>query len=215
MSRTARICSAKTRPLTVIICVCSALGVQFSFSQDHHGHDHDHAAPAPPAQRRTQVNSEELAKILTADRDTQEAKREPLKLPPLPEGVEELTFQEFFKNPVGPRGLEPSSKLLSLDGKRVRLLGYVAEMIRSNKRNIIFAPVPLKPQPEEYGLADEIPATHVLVTIPGDPTEQVPLVPGALLLTGTLSIEKSTKDGETSFVRMLLDPPTSAGPGTR
>ncbi len=162
MSRTAKICFTKTSSQTFIICVCSALGVQISFSQYHHDHDHDHAAPVPPAQRRTQVCSEQLAKILTAERIAQEATREPIKLPPLPEGVEDLSFQEFFKNPVGPRGLEPSSKLLSLNSKRVRILGYVAEMQRSNKRNIIFAPVPLKPQPEEYGLADEIPATHVL-----------------------------------------------------
>ena len=203
----------KPSAMALFLCIVSGLGVQNTYSETHH--DHDHAAPAPPAQRRTRVDTAELARILTAERDQQGLVRKPLNLPPLPEGVEELGFQEFFQNPVGPRGLEPTSKLLSLNGKRVRIVGFVAEMERSNKRNILFAPVPLKPQPEEYGLADEIPATHMLVTIPGDPTVQVPIVPGALLLTGTLSIGNSTADGETSFVRMRLDPPATADAATR
>lgn len=204
--------STKSNVVTFIAILCSALGVQNSLSGDYH--DHDHAAPAPPAERRTRVDTDELAKLLSAERESR-VPTPAMKLPPLPEGVEELGFQDFFRNPVGPRGLEPSAKLLSLNGKRVRILGFVAEMERTNKRNIIFAPVPLKPQPEEYGLADEIPATHVLVTIPGDPETQVPLLPGALLLTGTLAVGHSTEDGETSFVRLLLDPPAAANAGTR
>lgn len=204
--------SIKTNTVTFIACICGALGIQNSLSGEHH--DHDHAAPAPPAERRTKVDAEELAKILTAERESQ-LPTPAIKLPPLPDGVEELGFQEFYRNPVGPRGLEPSAKLLSLNGKRVRILGFVAEMERANKRNIIFAPVPLKPQPEEYGLADEIPATHVLVTIPGNPETQVPLVPGALLLTGTLAVGQSSEDGESSFVRMVLDSPAAPDAITR
>lgn len=206
--------SIKANAITIIACFCSALGVQTSLSGDHHDHDHDHAAPAPPAERRTRVDSEKLAQLLTAERESQ-VSTPAIELPPPPAGVEELGFNEFFLNPVGPRGLEPSARLLSLNGKRVRILGFVAEMERTNKRNIIFAPVPLKPQPEEYGLADEIPAAHVLVTIPGDPETQVPLVPGALMLTGTLAVGNSTNDGETSFVRMILDAPAASDVPTK
>ena len=197
--------SIKQNVITFTACVCSVLGVQTSLAGEHH----DHAAPAPPAERRTRVDREELAEILTADRESQIPARA-VSLPPLPEGVADLSFQEFYRNPVGPRGLEPSAKLLSLNGRRVRILGFVAEMERANKRNIIFAPLPLKPQPEEYGLCDEIPATHLLVTIPGDPETQVPLLPGALLLTGTLTVGHSTEDGETAFVRLVLDAPAAA-----
>ena len=201
--------SIKSSAVTLIFCVCSALGSQNVFSENLlHDHDHDHGAPPAPAVRRTRVDTVELAKLLSLEKESR-ASEAPLKLPPLPDGVEEIGFHEFFANPVGPRGLEPSAKLLSLNGKRVRILGYAAEMKRSNKRNIIFAPMPLKPQPEEYGLADEIPAAHLLVTIPGDPDKQVPLVSGALLLTGTLSVGNSPNDGEASFVRMLLDSPVS------
>lgn len=192
---------------TFIACAFSAVGIQTALSENHH--DHDHEAPAPPAERRTHVSAEELAKILTDEKETRKP-LEAIKLPPLPEGVEEIGFQEFFNNPVGPRGLEPTAKLLSLNGKRVRIMGYVAEMERPEKRNIILAPLPLKPQPEEYGAADEIPAAHVLVTVPGDPNKQVPLLSGAMLLTGILSVGQSTEGGETSFVRMLLDAPAPA-----
>ncbi len=46
------------------------------------------------------------------------------ELPPLPEGVEELKFSDFYKLPVGPRGLEPSAELLAMNGKKVRLSGF-------------------------------------------------------------------------------------------
>lgn len=202
--------STASNAISIVLCVCSLLGIQSSLSEDHHGHDHDHdhSAPPPPAERRTRVDAVELAKLLT-DEKAKQAPAPELKLPPLPEGVQELGFHEFFQNPVGPRGLEPSAKLLSLNGKRVRILGFVAEMERTSKRDIIFAPIPLKPQPEEYGLADEIPAAHVLATIPGDPNEQVPLVAGPLLLTGTLSLGNPPQNGESSFVRLLIDSPAA------
>src|SRR6188768_3927175 len=38
-----------------------------------------------------------------------------VQLPPLPEGVEELKFAEFFKMPVGPRGLELTERALALN----------------------------------------------------------------------------------------------------
>jgi len=46
------------------------------------------------------------------------------ELPPLPAGVEELKFADFYKMPVGPKGLEPSEKLLGLNGRKVRLSGF-------------------------------------------------------------------------------------------
>lgn len=196
-----------TALLFLIGCTSSTVGIQTSFSED--GHDHDHSAPQPPAERRTRVSQDELAAALSAARQTQGQVVPDLKLPPLPDGVEEISFQEFYQLPVGPRGLEPSAKLRSLNGKRVRILGFMGEMPRADKRNFIFAPVPLKPQPEEYGLCDDIPATHVLVTIPGNPDESIPFSAAPMLLTGVLSLVTGSDNSETSFVRMLLTPPES------
>ena len=49
------------------------------------------------------------------------------KLEAAPAGVVDLKFQELFKLPVGERGLEPSEKLVALDGKRVRIVGYMVQ----------------------------------------------------------------------------------------
>lgn len=194
----------KTNGTVMMVCLSSVFGVQSSFSEEHH--DHDHSAPQPPAERRTRVSQEKLAEMLNATHQAPSQAAPDLKLPPLPEGVEEISFKEFYQLPVGPRGLEPSAKLLSLNGKRVRILGFMGEMRRADKRNIIFAPVPLKPQPEEYGLCDDIPATHVLVTIPGNPDESIPFSAAPMLLTGVLSLVTGSNNSETSFVRMLLTP---------
>ena len=198
----------KTSSFAFMICLSSVFGVQVTFSEDHH--DHDHSAPQPPATRRTRVSQDELAEILSASHQAPSQATTDIKLPPLPEGVEEISFQEFYQLPVGPRGLEPSAKLLSLNGKRVRILGFMGEMRRADKRNIIFAPMPLEPQPEEYGLCDDIPATHVLVTVPGNPDETIPYSAAPMLLTGVLSLGTGSNDSETSFVRMLLTPSESS-----
>lgn len=159
---------------------------------------------------------EELAQVLDKEKvGTGKTANEVARdLPPLPEGVSELRFDEFYKMPVGPRGLEPTEKLLSLNGKRVRILGYMANMQMRGNRQMMLAPVPLKAQPLEYGQADDIPATHVLVRVPGNAAQAVPYTPGLLLLTGKLTVGGRSLDGENAFVRLLLDSPqeTSSSP---
>lgn len=151
---------------------------------------------------------EELAQILEKEKNAAgQVAREAVNLPPLPEGVEDFRFDEFYKMPVGPRGLEPTEKLRSLHGRRVRILGYMADMQLRGNRQMIFAPVPLKAQPLEYGQADDIPAAHVLVRVPGNASERVPFTPGLMILTGKLTVGGRSLDGENAFVRLLLDPP--------
>ena len=47
-------------------------------------------------------------------------------LPAVAAGVSELRFSEMFKMPVGPLGLEASATLLGLNGRPVRIVGYMA-----------------------------------------------------------------------------------------
>src|SRR5688500_58712 len=61
------------------------------------------------------------------------------KIPPLPAGVTELKFSEFFVSPVGPQGLELTHRLSSLDGKRVRMLGYMVRNERGLPGQFLFA----------------------------------------------------------------------------
>jgi hypothetical protein len=131
-------------------------------------------------------------------------------LPPLPEGVTELKFTEFFKTPVGPYGLEPTDKLKALQGKKVRIAGYMAIREKEVPGRFILAGAPVNIEDDEAGFAD-LPATHVWVFLPYAPDRAVPRVHRPLLLTGTLEIGNREEKGENaiSFVRLSLDKPVS------
>lgn len=151
-------------------------------------------------------------------------------LPPLPEGVEQLKFADFFKTPVGPYGLEVTDKLKSLDGKRVRILGFMVfeevtrctagEGARDRKGRVLPAwlecltpgrlmltPTPQQVSYAHYGVCDDLPPQTLYVTVPEKVGEPIPHLGGPLLLTGVLSVgNKPEPDGRISSVRLTLDP---------
>lgn len=130
-------------------------------------------------------------------------------LPPLPPGVTELKFSEFFRQPIGPRGLEYTEKLRALDGRRIRILGFMARQTKPAERCFLLSPVPLTLNEVEYGHADDLPATAIHVFTTSDAPAATPFTPGLLLLTGKLSLgNRLEADGRTSTVRLFLDPPT-------
>lgn len=157
--------------------------------------------------------------------------RPAVELPPLPAGVEELKFADFFRLPVGPRGLEITPRLQALDGKRVRIFGHMVkedltpcnscpvtpvkgkrplpawmEFVVSGR--MMFTELPAMVSHAHYGLADDLPPQTVFVTVPDKFGELVPYTPGPLLLTGVLSVgNKPESDGRISVVRLTLDPP--------
>ena len=129
-------------------------------------------------------------------------------LPPAPPGVTDLRFNELFK-PIGSRGLEYSEKVRALDGKKVRMLGYMVNQSQPAPRTFLLSPVPVTLHEEEYGLAEDMPATIVHVMTQTQATPIVPYTPGVLLLTGTLGLgNREEPDGRISSVRLALDPPT-------
>lgn len=130
-------------------------------------------------------------------------------LPPLPPGVTELKFSEIFRQPIGPRGLEYTERLRALDGRRIRILGYMARQTKPVDHCFLLAAVPLMLNEIEYGHADDLPATTLHVFTSSDAPEKTPFTPGPLLLTGKLSLgNRLEADGRTSTVRLHLDPPT-------
>ncbi len=129
------------------------------------------------------------------------------RLPPPPVGVTELKFSEFFKSPAGRLGLEPTEKLCSLAGKRVRILGFMARQTRPSPGVAILAPFAMATNEYEYGLADDFPPNVVFVEVPRYADLAVPHTPGPLLLTGALEVgRREEADGRVSFVRLKLDP---------
>jgi len=135
-------------------------------------------------------------------------------LPPLPAGVTELKFSEFFVSPIGPRGLTLTEKLRSLDGKRVRILGYMAQQEQPAPGMFLFNAIPVRLNEEHYGLADDLPAATLFVSMPKDRGQVVRYTPEMMLLTGTLSLgNREEADGRISTVRLALEAPAAASEG--
>lgn len=128
-------------------------------------------------------------------------------LPPLPPGVTALGFDEFFVRPIGDAGLVPTSKLRALDGKRVRVLGWMVGREKPTPGTLLLAPVPVNIEEDESGFSD-LPPACVRVLVPHARNVVLAHVRGPLLLTGVLSVGNRTEsDGSVSFVRLTLDPP--------
>jgi len=126
---------------------------------------------------------------------------------PPPHGVEDIKFREFFKMPIGPRGLEPTDKLLGLNGKRVRIFGYMVNAEEPSAGPFILAPLAVSMAEKEDGPADDMPATILFVHIENAEGLIVPHIPGLLKLTGTLDLgNREETDGRVSAVRLHLDP---------
>jgi hypothetical protein len=128
-------------------------------------------------------------------------------LPPLPPGVVDLVFKDFFKDPVGPRGLELTDTLRHLDGRRVRLTGYmVQEHHVTRPGRFILTPQAVQLDEEEFGLCDDLPASATLVIVPSAGANPVPHQPGRVFVVGTLSLgSREEKDGHVFLVRLTLD----------
>jgi hypothetical protein len=119
----------------------------------------------------------------------------------------DLKFQEFFQLPIGPRGLEPTPKLLSLNGKRVRILGYMAHQEGATPGMFVLAPFPLEMGDEDESLADDLPANALFVHPDGSADTVVPYVSGIIQLTGVLQLgAREEVDGHVSQVRLQIDP---------
>ena len=120
----------------------------------------------------------------------------------------DLRFREMFSLPVGPRGLEPSQKLLRLDGRQVRMVGYMVE--QETMRSFILAPLPLKLGDEDESLADDLPSGVVFIHFAAEGNRSFRHVPGLLELTGMLSVGNFTEaDGRVSTVQLTLAATTS------
>lgn len=128
------------------------------------------------------------------------------ELPPPPAGVTNIKFGEFFKMPIGPLGLEPTEKLLSLNGQRIRLVGYVVREEDRLPGRFLLSPLPVSLGDEDESLADDLPPTTVFVHLQGIKERSVPYLDGLVKLTGTLEIgAREEGGGRVSTLRLLLD----------
>lgn len=127
-------------------------------------------------------------------------------LPPLPKGVTELKFSDFFKLPIGPKGLDPTEILSRLDGKQVRVVGFQVKEEEPFKGLFMLTANPTSLAEVEDGPADDLPAATLFVHMPDrDKDKVIAYRSGLWALTGTLSLgNQSELNGRTSYVRLIL-----------
>jgi len=127
------------------------------------------------------------------------------RLPAPPEGVAELKFAEMFKTPIGPKGLEPTERLRLLDGRRVRMVGYVVQQQPPIPGAFLLSPLPVFAGDEDESLADDIPPSAVLVRLPHARQARVPALPGLVQVSGTLHVGESEAGSRVATAHLELD----------
>lgn len=130
-------------------------------------HQSDEAVPTRPAPRKLLVEK---------------------ALPPPPRGVAELRFRDVFKHPVGAYGLEATERLLSLDGQRVRVVGYMVRQAEGGAGAFALSPLPLTLGDADEGLADDLPPSALLVQMPAQAALRPDHLSGLIQLTGRLRV---------------------------
>jgi hypothetical protein len=110
---------------------------------------------------------------------------------------------------AGPE-LRPSKAALALSGKRVRLVGYMADMELPPRGALYLVPQPVRCDEAGGGTAD-LPLESVLVQVASAPQRSFSHVPGPLEAVGTLYVGNETDEqGNGSNFRLKLDAPPAA-----
>jgi len=121
--------------------------------------------------------------------------------PALPE-AERLEFREFFEPGAG---LLLTPKLRALSGKRVRLVGFMAQLELPPRGAFYLVPRPVHCDESGGGTAD-LPLESVLVLSTSSAGQAVPFLAGALEVTGLLEVgNQPDSEGRVSAFRLRLD----------
>ena len=109
----------------------------------------------------------------------------------------------------GPR-LAPSARARALDGQRVRLAGYMAELEEPPRGAFYLSPRPVRCDEGGAGTGD-LPPDAVRVVVRAAPGAVLPHVPGPIVATGVLVIGNAADaDGRVSLFRLVLERPPEA-----
>jgi len=125
-------------------------------------------------------------------------------------GIPSLNFRDFFKLPIGPRGLEPTEKLKALAGRRIGIVGFMVRQSIPTSDFFVLSPLPVSLGDEDETLADDLPASVIFVHV--QPSRETPLFhfPGVLRVSGILNLGAyEESDGHVSSVRLHLDAESS------
>lgn len=127
--------------------------------------------------------------------------------PTLSANVPKISLREFYKLPIGPRGIEPTEKLLSLKDKQIRVVGYMVKEEEPTVGLFMLSPVPVSLAEKEDGPADDMPVSTLFVHMPPkDADKAMAYRPGLWELTGTLRLGNLEEaNGRVSYTQLILD----------
>jgi hypothetical protein len=118
-------------------------------------------------------------------------------------GPARLSFAELLE--ADPSQLAPSRRALELDGRRVRIVGFMAQMEIAPEGAFYLCARPVTADEAGGGTAD-LPVAAVRVISPASKGRPVRFIPGPLEVTGTLQVgRRAEEDGSVSHFRILLD----------
>ena len=124
-----------------------------------------------------------------------------------------LSFGEFFKQPMGSRGLEMTPKLLAANGQSVSITGSMVQQELPALGHFMLTPRPVRMSESADGDADDLPAAWVMVYL--DPEQKdfaIPSQRGLMELSGKLSVGRlEESDGRVSWVRLQLETEATRG----
>lgn len=89
------------------------------------------------------------------------------------------------------RGLESTDSLRKLDGHRVRLKGFMAQMEEPPKGGFWLVPRPVF-QDESGGGTGDLPPNSVFVIVRSSPSKSISYLPGGITVTGTLKLSNKS-----------------------
>lgn len=119
-----------------------------------------------------------------------------------------LTFQQFFKTPIGNTGLETSPSLAEADGKKVQISGYMVQHELPTPGRFFLTPRPVQMSEYADGDADDLPPATLLVQL-ADEQQQwlVPHTRGRITVEGILHVgREESPQGRVTWVRLDLSP---------
>jgi hypothetical protein len=137
----------------------------------------------------------------------QAAQRNSKPLPELPAGVQELRFQDLFNPVIGDRGPEYTDIVKRLNGKKVRVAGFMVRELNRKGGVFMLAPWPTRIESDGYCVYEDFPPATLHVLLPEVFTKPLPFSPGLLAVTGTLDLSPGQMpDGRNCVASIRLDP---------
>ncbi len=128
-------------------------------------------------------------------------------LPPVAEGVTDLSFGKLLVVPIGPAGLELSADAKKAMGRPIRMVGHMVRQMQPIPWTFLLSPVPQSLHEREYFLCESLPASAVRVHMPKGPQPIVPYRSGLVAVTGMLTTEgPEESDGRSSPARLVVRP---------